>query len=74
MYLNPEAIAGIVPIQPQGTNSTMFTECCECAICDDQPYCPICNRKVVGWNAETKHERSRMRWSNATAHWQRKVR
>jgi hypothetical protein len=31
---------GIEPIYPSGTNSTMFTECCQVAICDDQPELP----------------------------------
>lgn len=37
------------------TNSTFFTECCQCAICDDQTHCPVCGEEVPGshhsrWN------------------------
>ncbi len=71
MYLNPGVTAGIIKLAPNGTNSTMFTECCETAICEDQPNCPKCGRHVVGWDA-SRHERSRIRWHNATAHWNRK--
>ena len=65
MYLNPDYIAGIMPIYPSGTNSTMFTQCCETAICNDQPNCPVCKRKVIGWDAETDHERGKIRWNYA---------
>lgn len=71
MYLNPGVIVDIVGLTPLGTNSTMFTRCCEVAICDDQPCCPKCKRKVVGYDAESKHERSKIRWRNATRHWKR---
>lgn len=73
MYINPEYIAGIISLQPQGTNSTFFTQCCETAICDDEPNCPRCHRKVIGHDAESNHKRYIIRWRNATAHWQRKV-
>lgn len=29
-------------------NSTEFTDCCGVAVCDFQPRCPLCNRKVHG--------------------------
>ncbi len=74
MYFNPGVIVGIISLQPQGTNSTMFTECCETAICDDQPNCPRCGREIVGHDAESNHERRMIRWKNATSHWQRKAR
>ena len=32
MYINPNIEAGIMPLYPSGTNSTMFTECCGVAI------------------------------------------
>ena len=70
MYLNKGVIAGIVPIYPQGTNSTMFTECCEVAICSDEPYCPSCGREVIGYDFPAG-ERAKARWRNATAHWRR---
>ena len=69
MYLNAEVVAGIVPLMPSGTNSTMFTECCETAICNDQRKCPSCGRNVVGYDADSDHERGSKRWANATAHW-----
>lgn len=28
------------------TNSTTFTTCCECAICDDQSLCPMCGVEI----------------------------
>jgi len=72
MYLNPGVIAQILPLGPNGTNSTMFTECCECAICDDERNCPCCNRKVIGYDADTNHERRKIRWRNATSQWTRR--
>ena len=72
MYINPEKEVGIIPLIPRGTNSTLFTECCRVAICDNQKNCPVCNRKVVGSNAKTDHERSVIRWENATRYWIRR--
>jgi hypothetical protein len=69
MNINTGYIAGIIDILPGGTNSTMFTECCGCAICDDESCCPSCGRKVIGWDAETNHERQNIRWAHATAGW-----
>lgn len=71
MYINPGYPAGIIKLRPQGTNSTMFTECCETAICDDERLCPKCGREVVGANAATDHKRGKIRWQNATGHWLR---
>jgi len=73
MYTNPEYPASVNRLMPSGTNSTMFTDCCDVAICDDEPNCPVCKRKVVGWDAESKHERAQIRWRFATAHWNRKA-
>ncbi len=73
MYYNPEHLVGVIQLTPQGTNSTMLTECCEVAICDDQPNCPVCKRKIRGWDAESNHERGRIRWGYATAHWNKKA-
>jgi len=72
MNINPGYIPGIMPLMPQGTNSTMFTECCETAICDDQRCCPHCNREIIGADAESDHERGRIRWRDATQHWSRR--
>lgn len=29
------------------TNSTMFTTCCQVAICDDQSNCPRCKKEIT---------------------------
>jgi len=62
-------VASIFPILKSGTNSTMFTECCMVAICSDEPFCPQCRKKVIGWDAESTHERETIRWKNATRNW-----
>ena len=62
--MNDEVI-GLLPLYPQGTNSTFFTQCCRVAICDDQPKCPVCKKKVVGWDAKSDNERNRIRWKHA---------
>ena len=72
MHYNEGYPSDIISLTPQGTNSTMFTACCSVAICDDEGHCPGCGREVVGHNAETNHERGRIRWENATRHWNRK--
>ncbi len=72
MYINPENMAGIIPLMPQGTNSTMFTECCEVAITNCELCCPSCGRKVVGHDAESVHERGNIRWQYATAAWKKR--
>lgn len=59
----------VLPVQPQGTNSTMFTTCCQVAICDSEGRCPKCKKKVYGWDAENAHATGRLRWASATAHW-----
>lgn len=61
----------VFPLQPNGTNSTMFTTCCHVAICDSEDECPMCHNKIYGWNAESAHACGRMRWASATAHWDR---
>ena len=71
-HLNPDDIVGIVPLMPQGTNSTMFTACCRVAICGDQGCCPRCNRTVIGADADTRAERERIRWGDATRAWSRR--
>jgi|GEM_PF-1818243 len=72
MHINDDYIAGIHRLTPAGTNSTHFTECCGSAICEDESQCPSCGRLVIGHNAESNHERARIRWQYATAHWSRK--
>ena len=62
----------ISPISMMGTNSTMFTDCCNTAICNNESNCPKCGSKVIGHDAESNHERGLIRWENATRHWNRK--
>lgn len=71
MHYNSGIPSDIVPLMPLGTNSTMFTECCNTAICDNEPNCPLCGRPVVGYDAKDDHERSIIRWKNATRFWKR---
>jgi len=71
--INP-IIADVNRLRPSGTNSIMFTECCGCAICSDQRKCPRCGRFVIGYDAESSHERSVIRWKSATAHWPKRRR
>jgi hypothetical protein len=70
MYINEGYAANIIPLTPRGTNSTMFTECCDTAITDSEPNCPKCGRKVIGYDASSD-ERRRIRWANATRYWKR---
>jgi hypothetical protein len=61
----------IVPLLPHGTNSTMFTQCCEVAITDSESNCPHCGKAVIGSDAPSNHARAKIRWSNATRQWKR---
>ena len=61
----------IDPIYPHGTNSTMFTQCCGTAICDDEANCPSCKKPVIGHDMSPS-ERRRIRWRSATRYWKRK--
>ena len=70
MKINTGYIARVNPIYPQGTNSTMFTECCDTAICEDDACCPSCGRKVIGYDC-VPAERRRIRWADATSGWKR---
>ena len=65
MHINTGQVIGLLPLYPQGTNSTFFTECCQVAICDDQACCPSCERKVIGWNEDSDHKRHMIRWQHA---------
>ena len=47
------------------TNSTMFTDCCGCAVLNSEIKCPCCNATVYGSEAETDYERGRIRWNYA---------
>ena len=72
MYINEGCLIDVLSLAPLGTNSTMFTECCHVAICDDESCCPVCKRKVIGHDAESSAEKGRIRWKSATCHWDRK--
>lgn len=43
-------------------NSTIFTNCCGCAITTREKQCPKCQRYVVGWDSENP---DRSRWNYA---------
>lgn len=51
-------------------NSTLFTTCYGCAICDDQRCCPGCGEEVTptseskDW-ATWRHQNGRLRWEAA---------
>lgn len=47
------------------TNSTMFTTCCEVAICDYESHCPSCGEEVYPGVDATEHERRVKRWEEA---------
>jgi transcription initiation factor IIE alpha subunit len=55
------------------TNSTMFTSCCETAICDHQQKCPECGEDVHpyfgGMNNDDRAELSRDQHRVRTARW-----
>jgi len=70
-HFNEGVRPGIIPLMPQGTNSTFFTECCGTAITDDQTCCPSCNREIVGADEKNEADRNRVRWRNATRYWKR---
>lgn len=72
MYINPDIRPGVMPLRPQGTNSTMFTECCGTAINDDERNCPKCKCKIIGSSAVSEGQRHRIRWQYATKHWRSK--
>ena len=46
-------------------NSTMFTNCCKCAITDSQSVCPSCEKDVIGCDANSNGERQKIRWAFA---------
>jgi len=61
----------ISPLTPLGTNSTLFTQCCNTAIEDCQRVCPNCGKNVIGYDEPNTHRRGRIRWRNATRLWKR---
>ena len=46
-------------------NSTMFTNCCNTAICDNQAFCPVCKTEIYPGADATDHQRNRSRWEYA---------
>ena len=52
-----------------GDNSTNFTLCCDCAICDAEKNCPKCGEPVIGWDCASAAERGKVRWLYTTAEW-----
>jgi hypothetical protein len=68
-YYNDGYPSDIISTGPQCTNSTLFTECCGCAIMDDEIGCPQCGREVVGDKEETERMRHIVRWRNANRDW-----
>lgn len=63
--MNREPVERLLPLNPKGKNSTFFTACCRVAITDGEARCPSCNHKVIGWDAESKGKRRRIRWNHA---------
>lgn len=47
------------------TNSTMFTNCCGCAITDRETKCPKCKQEVYPGEGYSEHQASRARWEHA---------
>lgn len=64
-------MAGVETILAHDANSTMSTECCSVAICDDEEKCPKCKINVIGYDAGSDGERGNIRWRYATRLWKR---
>ena len=58
-----DSVFGVFLCSP--TNSTMFTKCCECAICNYETRCPNCRGLIIGHEYESDHERGVVRWRYA---------
>jgi predicted amidophosphoribosyltransferase len=58
-----ESQAGIKSLRHNGTNSTLFTDCCGSAIVDEK-CCPSCGKEVVGCHV-CKNDRHRYRQMKA---------
>ena len=65
-------VSQIIPVSPSGTNSTMFTDCCGCAIANSERSCPSCGCNVIGYDEDDNDKRGRIRWENATRFWRNK--
>lgn len=61
--MNEELVYGVYLCSP--TNSTIFTECCDVAICNSQKRCPKCNSLIYGYDEESDHWRGVKRWKMA---------
>lgn len=55
------------------TNSTMFTSCCDVAICDDESFCPLCKSEVYPGVKCSDHERRVKRWEMAYGPTRRRI-
>jgi hypothetical protein len=63
MYFNEGVL---IPVRLSGpNNSTMFTACCDVAICDDEWKCPRCKREVYPGKDHNEQERRKWRWEQA---------
>lgn len=40
------------------TNSTLFSTCCGCAVCDDELVCPHCKQEIVPRSPRSRHEQA----------------
>ncbi len=60
------------------TNSTFFTNCCGCAITDEESKCPRCKKYVYpyekGDTNYSSHDARRLRWNQAFAPYRRSKR
>ena len=63
MYVNEGYKIGVYLCSP--INSTLFTECCDVAICDYEINCPNCERPVIGCDETNNHKRGNIRWNYA---------
>ena len=61
--LKNEPVYGVNLCSP--TNSTIFTNCCDTAICNHQKRCPSCDSLIHGHDAGSDHKRGNWRWSMA---------
>ena len=37
------------------TNSTLFSTCCNCAVCDVETACPVCGEEISPSDARSRH-------------------
>jgi hypothetical protein len=39
-------------------NSTLFSTCCDAAVCDDQACCPVCGEEIEPKDARSRHDKA----------------